>query len=113
MSTLGAASCLLMFPLLLAALSLLETGTLAWLTFMTSELWLPQFYFATTLGLGMGYLTGVWWVKRRTRRSLTYADLEPRRLSNYRSHWFFWLQVLFIALYGGLFVQATPLLDTL
>ncbi len=55
-----------------------------------------------TAGLLIGYLVGIWWVKRHPQNRLSYGDLAPRRLSNYRSPWFFWAEVLIIAFYAAM-----------
>jgi hypothetical protein len=46
------------------------------------------FFLSCLLGYGLGYLSGVWHLRRLTARGLTYADLHPRTLSDYRSNAF-------------------------
>lgn len=43
------------------------------------------------VGYGLGYLYGVWRLRRLTARGPTYADLHPRTLSDYRSNVFIWI----------------------
>jgi hypothetical protein len=45
----------------------------------------PALFLSYLLGNGLGYLYGVWRLRRLTARGATYGDLQPRELSDYRS----------------------------
>jgi hypothetical protein len=55
------------------------------------------FFLSCLLGYGLGYLFGVWRLRRLTARGITYADLQPRTLSDYRSRIFPWIAGILIS----------------
>jgi hypothetical protein len=111
-SALGATGCSLLVSLVLVVASELHPGALAWMDYVDADLWLAENFFSITAGLLIGYLVGIWWVKRHPQNRLSYGDLAPRRLSNYRSPWFFWAEVLIVAFYAAMTRLAlTNLLD--
>lgn len=52
---------------------------------MIRQLFLPALFLSFLAGYGLGYLYGVWRLRRLTAREPTYGDLQPRTLSDYRS----------------------------
>jgi hypothetical protein len=79
------------------------------------------FLFASLIGHSLGYGYGVWQLHNLTARKITYGDLQPRRLADYRSALFPWIAgaliiyTLLISLpltpsLGGQ-IQLSPLVD--
>lgn len=52
---------------------------------MTRQFFVPALYLSFWAGYGLGYLYGVRRLRHLTAREATYGDLQPRRLSDYRS----------------------------
>ncbi|MGO8949126.1 MAG: hypothetical protein ACLQUY_16070 [Ktedonobacterales bacterium] len=51
-------------------------------------LFMPALFLTYLLGYGSGYLYGVWHLRQQGARGVTYADLQPRGLADYRSRVF-------------------------
>lgn len=71
-----------------AVISLVATGSLLSLLTGIGYFFGVTVLFASLIGYGLGYAYGVWQLRSRTANRVSYADLKPRRLSDYRSIWF-------------------------
>lgn len=80
-----------------AAVSLAATGSLLGLLAGTGYFFSAALLFAGLIGYSLGYAYGVWRLHRLSASSVTYGDLKPRRLADYRSALFPWLAAVIIA----------------
>lgn len=99
----------LVFLLLLlgAGILALVTGTLVSLTALTSgQLSGVIPYLSCLLGGGVGLADGFWRLRNSSASRVTYGDLQPRRLADYRSAAFRWLM---LALLAAVIVETTVL----
>jgi hypothetical protein len=60
------------------------------------------------IGLGISAVFAAWRLRRAARRSITYADLRQRRLSDYRNNAFCWLAGAMIAWTFGVLLFFSP-----
>ncbi len=74
-----------------AAISLATTRSLLSLWAGNGYIFGATFLFASLMGYSLGYVYGVWQLRRLTARKIAYGDLKPRRLADYRSALFPWI----------------------
>ncbi|HEY7348655.1 MAG TPA: hypothetical protein VH599_10105 [Ktedonobacterales bacterium] len=93
---LGLVMLLLLFG---AGILALAAGTLVSLTALTSgQLSGVIPYLSLLIGGGVGLADGFWQLRNSSARRVTYGDLQPRRLADYRSGAFRWLMLALLAL---------------
>ncbi len=80
-----------------AAISLATTGTVLSLLAGLGFLLTAGLFFICLVGYSIGYIYGVERLRSLTARRLAYADLQQRRLSDYRSVVFPWVAGILIA----------------
>lgn len=102
LSTLATAAILTLFLLMAIVVSFVETGTLQGIAAVDSTTVMFQYWLAAAVGFIVGFMVSIPWLKRQKRYRITYGDIQPRRLSDYRSPWFFWSTIVFAACIAGL-----------
>jgi hypothetical protein len=79
-------------------ISLALTGSPLSLTVLDFGLLSNMVFLTFLIGGGLGLADGFWRLRSATAGRLTYGDLQPRRLADYRSPVFRWLMLALIAL---------------
>ncbi|GCE13423.1 hypothetical protein [Tengunoibacter tsumagoiensis] len=89
-SLFGASICLLLVDIV--------TIVVIWLVTRTVQIPFPiaELYFSMMLGLGLGTFYGVWYLHTQIKRRTTYADVQQRKISDYRHPFLRWLPLMFI-----------------
>jgi hypothetical protein len=77
----------------ITVISLATTGTVDGIDSGDSMFFMVTFYSSLFLGFGVGETFAIWRLRKATKRHVTYADLQQRRLSDYRSGLFRWLSL--------------------
>lgn len=93
----GGGSAVVLTVLGSAIISLLTTGTLLSLSAGNGYLLTATILFLLLLGYSLGYVLGVWQLRRLTAGRIAYGDLQQRKLSDYRSVWFPWIASILLA----------------
>jgi hypothetical protein len=97
MVALGGGVGLILMEISIVVISLLTTGTVGGVDLGDGFFFTATSYSSLFVGVGAGGIFAVWRMRTVAKRSITYADLRQRRLSDYRSDLLRWLPLVVIA----------------